>query len=132
LIGDNARIFLDCWAVHCSVMSPTTKLRVANVLMLVGVIPLALGLAWIISVLSWARQHQGQAGGSDAFLMMGVLLVTYLFAFVVSGGSALWSVMLVKRNGGIRARTARVLRWFTGVVLLVPFLWYLGVTFSLL
>lgn len=99
--------------------------------MLAGIVPLALGLAWIGSVIAYAQQHKGQMGASDAFLMMGVLFVTYVFAVVVSGASALWSAVLAKRHGGIRARSARVIRWCVAVVLLAPLLWFAGVAFSL-
>lgn len=96
--------------------------------MLVGIVPLLLGISWIFAVIAYAQQHKGQMGGSDAFLMIGVLFVTYAFALIVSGASALWSAALAKRNAGIRTRVSTIIRRFVCLVLLIPFLWYLGIT----
>jgi hypothetical protein len=127
----NARIFSGVNTVHYGIMSPKSQLRITNILMLAGTVPLGLGLAWIGTVIAYAQQHKGQMGGSDAFLMMGVLFVTYAFAVVVGGGSALWSAVLARRNPDLRARTASVLRWSTVIVLLLPVLCYLGMALSL-
>jgi len=92
--------------------------------MVVGIVPLLLGLGWIGAVIAFARQHKGQMGGSDAFLMIGVLFVTYAFALIVSGGSALWSTMVARRNAGLRVRASTIIRSGTCIVLLAPLLWY--------
>ncbi|WP_156923509.1 hypothetical protein [Massilia alkalitolerans] len=109
-------------------MSPQRKLCVANVLMIVGMVPLLLGLCWIAAVIAFARQHKGQMGGSDAFLMIGVLFLAYAFALVVSGGSALWSTIVARRNAGLRARASTIIRSTTCLVLLAPLLWYAWIT----
>ena len=113
-------------------MTLQSKLRIANALMVVGIVPLLLGIAWIFSVIAFAKEHKGQMGGSDAFLMMGVLFVTYALALLVSGPSALWSALLAKRNSGIPAPASRVVRSCVYLILIAPLLWYLGITFSLL
>jgi hypothetical protein len=112
-------------------MTPKTKFRLANFFMLAGMAPFLLGLGWIRAVLVYAQHHKGQMGGSDAFLMMGVLLLTYILTLIVSGASALWSAILARRNAAIQARAARAIRWVVCIVLIAPVFWYLGVAFSL-
>ncbi|MCS0628854.1 hypothetical protein NX786_05865 [Telluria mixta] len=113
-------------------MTLQSQLRIANALMVVGIVPLLLGIAWIFSVIAYAKEHKGQMGGSDAFLMIGVLFVTYVLALLVSGSSALWSAHLERRNTGTQAPASKVVRRSVYVILIAPFLWYLWITFSLL
>lgn len=110
-------------------MTPRCKLQVANILMLVGISPLILGIGWILTVLSYAQRHRGEMGGSDAFLMIAVLIVTYAFAVVVGGASALWSAFIVKRTAGVRTKPGLMLRIVVGVILFAPLLGYLWLTF---
>jgi hypothetical protein len=110
-------------------MTPQGKLRTANLLMLAGLVPLLLGIGWIVSIIAYARQHRGEMGGSDAFLMIGILFVTYAFALIVSGGSALWSVIIAKRHPGVQGRTGAVIKALVCVALALPVLWYLRMTF---
>lgn len=111
-------------------MTPQRKLRLANFLMVLGVVPLLLGIAWIVSAIVYIRQHPGQGAGSDAFLMIFLLVVTYAFALVVSGASALWSALVARRAAGLRDRTAAITRTVVGMILAGPLLWYLGITLS--
>jgi hypothetical protein len=112
-------------------MTPKTKLGVANALMIAGTVPLLLGIRWIISIIAYAKQHKGQMGASDAFLMMGVLFSTYALALLVGGSSALWSAVVARRNPGMPARASAIIRGCVYLILLAPFLWYLGITFAL-
>jgi hypothetical protein len=107
-------------------MSPRTKIRIANVFMLAGLAPLLLGVYWIATVINYAQHHKGQMGGSDAFLMMGVLFITYAFAFVVSGSSALWSISVVRRHAELRTMPATAIKSLVGIALLAPWLWIGG------
>ena len=111
-------------------MTLQSKLRITNALMVVGIVPLLLGIVWVFSVIGYAKEHKGQMGGSDAFLMMGVLFVTYAFALLVSGSSALWSALLARRNPGLPAPASKVVRRCVYVILTAPFLWYMGITLS--
>lgn len=110
-------------------MTPQGKLRMTNVLMLVGIVPLILGIGWILAVISYAQQHRGEMGGSDAFLIIAVLIATYAFALVVSGPSALWSVFIVRRNAGLRTKSATIIKAAVCVVLIAPLLWYIGIIY---
>lgn len=100
-------------------------------LMVVGILPLLLGVGWICAVIAFARQHKGQMGGSDAFLMIGVLFVTYAFALLVSGGSAVWATVVARRHAGLRTRASTIVRSGACVVLLAPLLWYAWITAGL-
>jgi len=112
-------------------MTPQSKLGVANALMVIGIVPLLLGIGWIFSVIAYAKEHKGQMGGSDAFLMIGVLFVTYGLALLVSGSSALWSAIVARQNPGVSAPTSMAIRRCIYIVLIAPLLWYLGIALSL-
>ena len=112
-------------------MTPQSKLGVTNALMIIGIVPLLFGIGWIFSVIAYANEHKGQMGGSDAFLMIGVLLTTYALALLVSGSSALWSATVARRNPGMPARTSTVIRRCVYIALIAPLLWYLGIALSL-
>lgn len=112
-------------------MTPRSKLLSANALMLLGIMPLLLVFIWIILVISYAQQHKGVMGGSDAFLMIGALFVTYVFAALVAGSSALWSVSIVKRNAGVRMQSATIMKTMVAIALVAPLVWYAGISFRL-
>jgi hypothetical protein len=95
--------------------------------MIVGIVPLILGISWILFAISYAQHHKGEMGGSDAFLMIAVLVVTYAFAAVVAGASALWSMSIARRNSGLRVKSASVMRAIVGIMLGLPLLWYAGI-----
>ena len=114
--------FVDLYAVHWLNMTPQNKLRIANFLMALGVIPLLLGIIWLLIAIAYAQTHKGQMGGSDGFLMMAVLFVTYAIAVVVSGASALFSLVVAKRNTNATTRISTIIRTVTFTVLLAPFL----------
>lgn len=56
--------------------------------------------------------------------MIGVLLVTYACALIVSGGSALWATVVARRHTGLRTRASTIVRSGACIVLLAPLLWY--------
>jgi hypothetical protein len=99
--------------------------------MLVGILPLVLGVSWILAVIAYAQQHKGQMGGSDAFLMIGVLIVTYAFALLLGGGSSIWSAVVARRNAGIRATASKIFRISVWLILAAPLVWYVGLTLAL-
>ena len=108
-------------------MTAQGKLLTANILMIVGIVPLILGISWIVTIISYAQHHRGEMGGSDALLMIAVLFVTYTFAAVVGGASALWSMSIVRRNAGLHSKSATVIRAVVGLMLGLPLLWYAGI-----
>lgn len=100
-------------------MTPQNKLRVANVLMLVGIVPLIIGIYWMFSRLPYDMQRPSQVG--DFLLMLGKLIFAYGFALIVSGPSGVWSARLAKRNPGARVQASRIIRIVVCIVLVVPF-----------
>lgn len=109
-------------------MMPQRKLAIANVLMLLGLAPLLLAAAWICANVSYADQHPGMVGGSDVFLTIAVLIVSYGCALLVAGPGALWSRRLVRRHHGLRSGTATFLKWLVAIALVGPVLAYLALT----
>lgn len=104
------------------------KLYLANVLMLLGLAPLLMAASWVAAGIAYAQQHKGAAGGSDAFLMIAVLGITYMLALLVAGPGALWSRRLVRRHAGLRTRTATVMKWLVVLALVAPLLAYAVLT----
>lgn len=78
-------------------MAPRLQMRIAVALMCMGVCPFLLGVAWSVSSLSYARHHS-IALESGTLLLRPVLLGSYLFALLVSGGGTLLSYWAGKRS----------------------------------
>lgn len=107
-------------------MPATRKLRIAHFLMFIGIAPLLLAAAFPVSGIAFAQSHPGQVDGSDAFLMIALILFGYLTTLVLGGGGALWSWILVRRRIDVASRATIVLRTVVAVALVVPAVWYLS------
>lgn len=99
-------------------MTPQSKLRIANVLMLAGILPLLFGIYWMISSGPYDMQRPTQVG--DMFLMIGKLMFAYLFALIISGSSGLWSAAIAKRHPGTQVNASKIIRIVVCIVLIVP------------
>jgi hypothetical protein len=117
---DNVRIFSSKHKVDCRVMNAQNKLRTANVLMLLGIVPLLASIYWLFSAASsFDYQKQSQLG--DLLLVVGKMGFAYLFALIVSATSAVWSSRVEKRNTGPGVRTSKAIRMLVATVLILPF-----------
>lgn len=110
-------------------MSASRKLRTAHFLMFIGLVPMMFAIAIIIAVISFARAHPGQTGGSDAFLLIALLLLGYFTNLILGGAGALWSWFLTSRRIDQRTTATLVLRILVVVALIVPLFWYLTLAF---
>ena len=103
-------------------MTPRNKLRTANVLMLVGILPLLVGIYWMVAnfpeLPSDGYQRRSQI--ADALLLFGKVIFAYVFAVLVSGGGLVWSALVAGRENGTQVFAARTIRILVCVVLLVP------------
>jgi hypothetical protein len=100
-------------------MKPQNKLRVANVLMGLGLVPLLIGSYLMFSTLAGIdQQKQSQIG--LAFLAIGKVVFAYIFAFFVSGAGAAWSAAVEKRNAVPGVRFSRMMRMLVAIALVVP------------
>lgn len=111
-------------------MSPRHQLRIANILIAIGVLPLALVLCWTIAF--FMTTVAGQAPKIpiiDPIGMIGLLMMSFIITLVMAGISALWSWSLTYRNDEIRSSSALALRIITALVLIAPFLlsYYLSI-----
>jgi hypothetical protein len=52
--------------------------------MFIGLVPMMFAIAIIIAVISFARTHPGQTGGSDAFLLIALLLLGYFTNLILA------------------------------------------------
>jgi uncharacterized membrane protein SpoIIM required for sporulation len=118
---DNVRIFSSKHKVDCRVMNAQHKLRIANVLMVVGVAPLLASIYCLFAAGS-SVEHQKQSEVGDLLLVVGKMGLAYLFALIVSGTSAVWSSRVEKRNTGPGVRTSKAIRMLVATVLILPFM----------
>jgi len=100
-------------------MNPHIKLRIANSLMFLGLLPLIAGCYAMVSTLA-STDYQQQSQIGLAFIAIGKAVMAWVFALVVSGTGAVWSAQVEKQHAGAQARSARMLRTLVFVMLLVP------------
>lgn len=100
-------------------MKPHNKLRVANVLMGLGLVPLLIGSYWMFSTLA-GIDYQKQSQIGLAFLAIGKVIFAYVFALIVSGSSAVWSAAVEKRHAGPGVHCSRTMRILVAIMLVVP------------
>ncbi|MGI4718557.1 MAG: hypothetical protein ACRYGO_03975 [Janthinobacterium lividum] len=97
-------------------MTPQNKLRLANVLMLAGLVPLTVSMVRMVSAFPAAR-HVGSHIG-DALMTIGF---AYLFALLVSSAGAGWSFMVEKRHGQVEVGGTNAIRVLVLMALIGPF-----------
>jgi hypothetical protein len=102
-------------------MSTRTKLVIANVLMAVGIVPLAFFVVWLIGFLSWISGHRPIIPIGDPLSMFGPFTLSFIFTAAVAGTSAAWSWDLVRATPQSRSRVALGLRLMTAALLISPF-----------
>ena len=100
-------------------MNPTARITVANVVMAIGMLPLALWIAMLVNSLDLLREGEF---GLPELMFAGVAgMGAYLFTLVVSGAAATWAAVLLRRGPSLAARRiAKTLIAATAAVLLVP------------
>jgi len=96
-------------------MRPEKKLQIANILMVVGIVPLIVGIGRMFAGTGYDLQRPAQVG--EFLMLLGGLVI---FALVVSGIGAVWSALVAKRNPGIQGRASRALWIVVVLVLLLP------------
>lgn len=100
-------------------MNPQNKLRIANSLMFLGLVPLVVGSYAMVSTLAGTDYQQHSQVGL-AFMAIGKAVMAWVFALIVSGTGALWSAQVEKCTTGTELRPARMMRTLVLVMLLVP------------
>ena len=110
-------------------MAGSCKLRIAQFLMIIGVAPMVLAITYIATVIYFAQSHPGQGGGSDAFLLIAMLLFGFATSLFLGATGALWSWRLTKRGLGELSTATIVLQTMVAVALLGPLLWYVSLFF---
>lgn len=102
-------------------MSTHTKLMIANVLMSIGVAPLAFCVVWLTGLLSWISGYRAIIPIGDPLSMLGPFVLSFLFTAAVAGTSAAWSWDLARANPQCRSQVALGLRLMTAILLISPF-----------
>jgi hypothetical protein len=102
-------------------MSTRTKLVITNVLMGVGVVPLAFFVVWLFGLLTWISGNGAILPIGDPLSMIGPFILSFIFTATVAGIGAAWSWDLVRANPQSRSRIALALRLMTAALLISPF-----------
>lgn len=102
-------------------MSTHMKLVIANVLMIIGAIPLVFFVVWLIGIVTWTSEHGAIIPIMDPIGMIGPFIVGFIITAMVAGTSAAWSWDLIRANPQNRSRVALVLQLMTVGVLISPF-----------
>ncbi len=102
-------------------MAPTRQRTIASGMMTVGVLPFGLIAGWSITFLLTSTPGQPPAVPIiDPFVMISLLLTTYMFMCAVAGSGALWSWFTTARNPPLRSRTAMIMRLATALLIAAP------------
>jgi hypothetical protein len=97
-------------------MTPQRKLQTANALMLAGIAAPLVGLVWMVASYSPTSGVTGNVG--DALLKLGMV---YMVALVVACASAIWSIVVQKRNACVHVTGSTLLRILVLIGLIGPF-----------
>jgi CHASE2 domain-containing sensor protein len=104
-------------------MPPRRKLRIANMLMGLGMIPFALVFCWALAfLLTTVPGEPPKVPIIDPIGMVGLLVTSFVITAVVAGTSALWSWSLTSSNIEIRSWSALAFRLATVLLLSGPVL----------
>lgn len=98
-------------------MTPHNKLRVANLLILAGLVPLSISMVWMVSSFSAAANSKVYV--AEALMKIGF---AYMVAFVTSCGGIVWSVQVGKRSAGVRVGGTTAIRVLVALLLVAPLL----------
>jgi hypothetical protein len=110
-------------------MSASRKLRTAHFLMFIGVAPMAFAAVFTAAAFCYTHAHLGQAGASDAFLLITMLLFGYATTLILGGTGVVWSWFLTKQGIDKLWTATVVLRTIVMTALLLPLLWYVILLF---
>jgi hypothetical protein len=111
-------------------MSPRRELRLVSALMVIGTLPLVLDLGWTAAVLFDPPRGDSGFFSLDPIAMVGVLMMTYAFAAIVGGFSALQSLALTRHYVELRSITVAILRVIVALALAAPPLCILGMQYK--
>ena len=100
-------------------MKPENKLQLANVLMVVGILPMLVGSYSMVATLIHAN-YQQQSEIGLAFMAIGKVIFAYVFAVIVSGSSAIWSSLVETRNAGVAGGASPKIRTLVFIALGLP------------
>jgi hypothetical protein len=102
---------------------PRQQLRTANVMMGLGLLPLALVVVWTTAFfLTLVPGRPPTVPIIDPIGMIGLLLMSFIATLAIAAPGAFWSWWITHRHAELRSRTVQALRLLTVLVLASPFL----------
>ncbi|MGI4844410.1 MAG: hypothetical protein ACRYF7_13955 [Janthinobacterium lividum] len=96
-------------------MTPHTKLKVANALMLLGAVLVPIGFYRFLAKLAPAPQRMSMLG--EGLLQLGGLVA---FALVVGMGAFVWSLRVEKRHPAVQVSGTFAIRVLVFIVVFAP------------
>ncbi|RZJ85282.1 MAG: hypothetical protein EOO64_01230 [Massilia sp.] len=108
-------IFSAAGCVDCCPMTPHTKLKVANGLMLLGALLVPIGFYRFLAMVSPAPQRMSSLG--DGLLNLGGLIA---FALVVGMTGFVWSLLVERRHPSVQVSGTFAIRITIFIVVFVP------------
>jgi len=103
-------------------MTPRCQSIFANCLMVAGILPLILYIAWVAAfLLTTVPGQPPRVPIIDPIGMVGLGLFVYFGSLIVAGLGAVWSWLLARAYPERRTGRALVLRAIVAVVLAAPF-----------
>lgn len=102
-------------------MTTRSRLRAANLLMTFGVLPWLLVLAWVMAFfLTTVPGRPPRVFIIDPLGMIGLMMMSFLFALCVAGAGLIWSWLLTRAGADAASRTTLACRWLVVLALLGP------------
>ena len=105
-------------------MDKASKLVAANVLMGIGIVPMAIWAAFLASVYVYAGS--ANTGLSDLTLLLLFGVVAYIATLAVAGIGAIWAARILRGMVGPGPQITTVLLIVTGIALVLPWIGLLG------
>jgi hypothetical protein len=103
-------------------MTPRCQSIFANCLMVVGILPLSLYIAWVAAfLLTTVPGQPPRVPIIDPIGMVGLGLFVYAGSLVAAGLGVVWSWLLARAYPERRTRPGLVLRAIVALVLVTPF-----------
>jgi hypothetical protein len=104
-------------------MLPKNQFRLANFLMLCGVLPWIVVLGWVSAILLVSdKAHPGRIFMLDPIGMIGLIMMVFIYSVVLSGIGVWWSFSLTQKFPELWSKKATTLKAIIGLTLGIPML----------
>jgi hypothetical protein len=104
-------------------MVPKNQFRLANLLMMCGVLPWIAVLGWVSAILLVIeRGRPARIFMLDPIGMIGLIMMVFIYSLLLSGIGVSWSFSLTQQYPELCSKTTTALRAMVGLTLGIPLL----------